>query len=116
MHLQHIFQLISLRRGKDYAGTQALFHLGPVKMHFPVVGVRQLWLILHLGAIDEESQDLGFDGISPYVLRRICCQLNCLLCYSATCILVANDLRDRSGTDHSYRVLLEIMLQFLAAM
>jgi hypothetical protein len=39
MHLQHVLQLVPLRRGEDDAGSHAIEHLGGIKVHAPVGGV-----------------------------------------------------------------------------
>ena len=52
--LQRVSEFVTFGRGEDDAGSQAGAHLGPVKVHVPMGGVRSRRQVLGLGPVDEE--------------------------------------------------------------
>ena len=54
MDLQHISELVAFGRGVDDAGSQTGTHLGTIKVHPSMGGVRRWWQVLGLGPVDEE--------------------------------------------------------------
>jgi hypothetical protein len=72
VHLQNISQLVILGLSKNYACTQTMYCLGPIKMHSPIICIWQRWLILYLSPINEEiGQHLGLDRIPLIILGCI---------------------------------------------
>jgi hypothetical protein len=72
MDLQDVHQLVSLGRGKDDVGSQALVHLGAIEVHAPICGVRSRRQVLVLSQVSEEiRQDLGLDRRPGLVLNGV---------------------------------------------